>query len=213
MRRTFFSTTFFLLAAAAVSAQERAPFRAGQPDARKTAPQPESRAKIIDEIRSDLVDVIEKLNKNDAGAQTRIRQQRILKNIDKLLEQDDPPPSQNSNESSSSSSKPPPDRPPGQKPKPTGNSPAQAAEEKPLPKTPEPVRAEPKPSAANGQRESRPKTFAEWEKENARTGDGWELPPRVRRQMDAYSHDRFPPGYEDLLRAYYRALAESSRRE
>ena len=33
------------------------------------------------------------------------------------------------------------------------------------------------------------------------------------RTMEAFSRERFPQRYEDLLRAYYRNLAESDRRE
>jgi hypothetical protein len=39
------------------------------------------------------------------------------------------------------------------------------------------------------------------------------LPNRHRQQIDAASGDRFVPRYEDLLREYYRALADGGRRE
>jgi hypothetical protein len=40
-----------------------------------------------------------------------------------------------------------------------------------------------------------------------------ESPWRLNQRIDAASQGRFPPRYEELLREYYRALAESDRRE
>lgn len=43
--------------------------------------------------------------------------------------------------------------------------------------------------------------------------DVWgHLPAAKRQEMDAYSRERFMPRYEDILREYYRTIAERSRR-
>ena len=39
------------------------------------------------------------------------------------------------------------------------------------------------------------------------------LPESKRLEMDAYSRERFMPRYEDLLRQYYRTIAEQGRRK
>ena len=39
------------------------------------------------------------------------------------------------------------------------------------------------------------------------------LPQTKRLEMDAYSKERFMPKYEDLLRQYYRTIAEQGRRK
>ena len=41
----------------------------------------------------------------------------------------------------------------------------------------------------------------------------WHQEPRMRDQMDSMSRERFIRNYEELLRAYYRNLADSNRRE
>ena len=40
-----------------------------------------------------------------------------------------------------------------------------------------------------------------------------ELPLRRRLEMDAHSRERLMPRYEDILRRYYRSIAEQSRRD
>ena len=43
--------------------------------------------------------------------------------------------------------------------------------------------------------------------------DVWgHLPPSRRKEMDAFSRERFVPRYEEVLRQYYRSIAENSRR-
>jgi hypothetical protein len=39
------------------------------------------------------------------------------------------------------------------------------------------------------------------------------LPQNKRKEMDAFSGSRFMPRYEDLLRAYYRTIAEAGSKK
>ena len=45
------------------------------------------------------------------------------------------------------------------------------------------------------------------------SGQWGHLPENRRKEMDAFSKERFMPRYEELLRAYYRNIAEGARRK
>jgi hypothetical protein len=196
------------------------PYRfGGGPDAKKNGPAPENRAKLIEEIRSDFNDAVDKLNQNDPGAQTRARQERILANLKKLLENDDPPPPPSSS-NNSNSPKPinPPSDPTNPEPKPMTNDQTPSPLPRPQPKSSQNNTPEPKPMATDSstreQRESPPRTLEELQKARPDMKGYWPDPRRsALPEMDAIMRQRFPRGYEELLREYYRSLAESARRD
>jgi len=209
MRSVLMMSALIVLLGSAVMAREAAPFRAGSQPEKKITPQPIDRAKIVDEIKADLNDVVDQLNKNDPGAQTRAKQQRILKNLDRLLEPDDPPPptSSNSNNPPKPMS-PPPDSPSPEPKSSTANPPPAAPKVIPQPQAEKPAQVQAKSTNA----ESLPRTPEEMQKAKSESGRWGEYPPRLRPEMDAYARGRFIRNYEELLREYYRSLAEGNRR-
>jgi hypothetical protein len=213
MRRTFLLTPIFAgFLCVCASARETAPFGAAQgADGKK--PQADSRSEIIEELRADYNDVVDEFAKKNFDAQMRAKQQRIIDNLKRLVEDDDPPPNPNGNSAPENAPKSPPP-PSGSKANPPPVKPNPEKAPLPAPKNANGAPGEPKPPMAgqNGDRESPPRNIDELRKEMNKGGGHMDLPPRQREAMDAHARDRFLPRYEELLRAYYRTLAESSRR-
>ena len=172
-----------------------------------TAPA-QSPQKIIDQLKADYDKVLDRLNADDPGDETRRNQQRILEGIDELLRRKDPDPSKNS--SANSPPNPKGNREPSPK-QPVGNPKETAApvEQK------QPARPEPKPVAktqpAVGKEGNPPNTPEDLRKEMKTDGFWPSLPPRHRADMEAFGRERFIPAYQELLREYYRNLAQGSR--
>ena len=157
----------------------------------------ESRQKLIDEIRGDYENVLDQLSKADPGTDTRAKQKRILDNLDALLKQRNP------NQGARSSS--PPNPKGSSKPMPLEPTPSSTQGTA----DPKPVAVKPKPSGQEVDLSNTPNGVR-----NKLTGDNhWPtLPPRDRMEMEAFGRERFIRNYEELLRAYYRNLAENRRR-
>jgi hypothetical protein len=192
-----------LLLASAVLASARAE-TAQQPEPGQKA---ESRAKIVEQIQADYESVLGRLKKDDPGAVTRSQQQRILDGLDKLIEQQDPEPPRGA-------SNPPPPPPTGNsgekpmpQPMPSGSS--QAPKQQPD-KQPAPTASAPKQKQIGQQ--AAPAAPAEVRK-NREGSDGWRitLPPRHRTEIDSIPRDRLIRNYEEMLRAYYRNLADTNK--
>lgn len=206
-------TVLLIASALLTTARGATPFQAG--DAKKPEPSvpAPSKQKIIDDINADCVKVVDQLTKSDPGAATRAGQDRILENIDRLLKQQDPNPPKNSSQSPPSS--PPPPKNPSAKPPEANPS---AANPMPQPKAlPQQAKANadatPKKQPASGEPKSQgPNSLEEMKRE---TNDKkWPpLPPRMMQDIDAIGPARFIRNHEELLRAYYRRLAESSRKD
>ena len=144
----------------------------------------DSRRTIVKQVQDDLDSARAKLNQNDPGAETRRTQKRIVAGLDELIEQQNEHRGGNSS-SSAKKSKNAVDRPPAPQPAPASKQPVGRAE---LPSTPADLR----------------------QQKNA--SESWPgMPPRLRQEMDAFARERFIRNYEELLRAYYRTLAESGR--
>src|SRR6516162_9851495 len=113
------------------------PYQAGAGKKAVPSSPAESQKKIVEEIQADYEKVLERLNKADAGAQTRKNQKRILDNIDKLLQQQDP--NQGGANSKPSAGNPPKPMSPGpQEPKPVPHNPplhVEGKEQQPTPLT------------------------------------------------------------------------------
>ncbi|MSQ93281.1 MAG: hypothetical protein EXR98_01850 [Gemmataceae bacterium] len=169
-------------------ARTATPFRAGgSPDSKK--PAPDTPQKIIEELRLNFDRVGSDFEKQQPGAETRKAQQRILDGIDKLLEQDEPEPNKS--------------------------------------KTPPSAKNPPKPMEPIANPTPKPKNVADLAKSTGKTPSTPEdmrllqsdsgfwpnLPPRHRDQIDAHLRERFIRNYNEILREYYRALAESSPAE
>jgi hypothetical protein len=178
-------------------------FHAGSDKKPATPSSPEDRKKIIAEINADSEHAIDRLNQRDPGADTRARQQRIIENIDKLLNEQDPDPKGNSQ-------RPPPPKPMNPPPKPSGSDPGQ----KPMqakeqgPQSPMPPTAKPAGNSKSGQipkSSDNPNTQKE-------LGPWPYGRPGNRQEMDSIPRDGLIRNYEELLRAYYRNIADSSRK-
>lgn len=193
------------------------PYQAGAGNKTEPSAPPESTKKIVEEIQADYEKVVERLNTADPGAQTRKNQKRILDNIDKLLLQQDP--NQGGANSKPGADSPPKPMGPGpQEPKPmphTAPRPALGKEQQPAPlATPKgkSVAGNPITELGAGQRGEKANTFEEMNKE-AKGNDEWRLPRRLRQEMDTFARERFIRNYEETLRAYYRNIADGSRRK
>jgi hypothetical protein len=188
------------------------PYHAGAGKKTEPSAPQESTKKIVEEIQADYEKVLERLNRADAGAQTRQNQKRILDNIDKLLQQQDP------NQGGANSNPPKPMSPGPQEPKPMPhNLPrhVEGKEQQPTPlATPKGnnVAAKPKAEVGGSQRGEKATTLAEM-KQEAKGNEEWVLPRRLRQEMDTFARERFIRNYEETLRAYYRNIADGSRRK
>jgi hypothetical protein len=207
MFRTIVITASMLLAADA-SAREATVFRVGgRADAKKAAP--EDRAKVIERLRVEYGSVLERLNKNDPGTDTQGTQRHIAELLKKLLENDDPsPPSPPPPSPQSSPPKPPSDPPPAPKAPPM--NPPQDASNVPQPKpaAKQATTCEPRQDASGRVETSLAEMKKQWEKDGR-----WplQLPLRHLENIDVSGGGRFMPRYQELLREYYRTLAESNR--
>ncbi|HZZ82232.1 MAG TPA: hypothetical protein VFE62_27285 [Gemmataceae bacterium] len=161
---------------------------------------------VIRQLRDDFEEARARLQKDDSGQATRAAHRRIIEGIDKLLEEENP------------DNNPPAPPPPGAPPMPPPTDSSATPKQNPsAPKAPEQAKATPQPKSAPGT-ESTPQS---------RPGvDGKALPMRPemdgpwhplrklpREAVDAIGRERFPRGYEELLRAYYRSLAASRSEE
>ncbi len=191
---------FALLTSAHVSSA--VPCQAGASKKSDQAAPADSRQKIVEEINADCAKVVDHLSKSDPGAATRAGQDRILANIDRLLKQQDPSPPRNSSPPASSTPRRPMDEP---DPKPGADTP----KNQPKPAAPANPQKEPRVKATIGQGPSSIETL----KAEMRSEDWAKMPPRMRQAMDGVARERFIRNYEELLRAYYRNIAESSRRK
>jgi hypothetical protein len=193
------------------------PYQAGAGKKTEPSAPAESTKKIVEEIQADYEKVLERLNKADPGAQTRKNQKRILDNIDKLLQQQDPNQSGPNSEPSAGNPPKPMNRGP-QEPKPMPHDPPRHAEGKEQHATPPAtpkgnnVATKPKAEVGSSQRGEKANTYEEMNKE-AKGNDEWTLPRRLRQEMDAFARERFIRNYEETLRAYYRNIADGSRRK
>jgi hypothetical protein len=193
------------------------PYQAGAGTKTESTAPPESTKKIVEEIQADYEKVLERLNKADPGAQTRKNQKRILDNIDKLLQQQDPNQG-GANIKPGAGNPPMPMSPSPQESKPMPHNPprhVEGKEQQPTPlTTPKAnnVAAKPKAEVGGSQRGKEANTFEEM-KEEAKSNDEWRLPRRLRQEMDTFARERFIRNYEETLRAYYRNIADGSRRK
>jgi hypothetical protein len=172
----------------------------------------ESRKKIVEEIQADYEKVLERLNEADPGAETRKNQKRILDNIDKLLQQQHP--NQGGDNTKPGAGNPPKPMSPGrQGPKPMPHNPPRPVEGKQQQPTPlaTPTGNNVAAEVGGSQRGEKANTFAQMKE--AKGSDEWTLPRRLRQEMDTFARERFIRNYEETLRAYYRNIADGSRRK
>jgi hypothetical protein len=168
----------------------------GQAAQERPAPK---QADVVKELERDFDEARARLQKDDPGAKTRAAHRRIIAGLDELLKQED-------DNNSATPPAPPPALPPREPAPNEGNQPKEIKQPKenkqPMPRaTP---MAEPKSipeltPAPPGKGPERPEVGP----------DGPWDPRRQRQQepVDAVGRERFPPRYEELLRAYYRSLA------
>ena len=155
----------------------------------------DARKKIIAAIDADSAEAFERLHQNDPGAATRARMKRVADNIAELLKQQDPSPK------SPSSQSPPPPRPmDSDTPKPSAS---------PAPSQPKETRTQP---SVDSSKRGKSANGIEEMKQQMNNADWGKMPPRLRQEMEAIGRDRFIRNYEEMLRAYYRNIADSSRR-
>jgi hypothetical protein len=179
---------------------------------------------IVARIKKNLAESEERLEKKDPGKDTRNIQDKIVKDLDELIKQQKDQQNQSGSSSGSasksgksgkgSSGQNNSGKNTGGKNTGGKNSGASAGKEK-KPSTDKQAGnkgkgQDPKKTAggSKGQQGKGKNTIADLYK------DIWgHLPLSRRQEMDAYSRERFMPRYEDLLREYYRTIAEQNRRK
>ena len=191
-------------------------------------------AKLAERIASNGKSATDRLAMNDSGRDTQSLQNKILKDLDKLLNQPPPPPMGGDG----GGGMPPPmggEQPPpmgGQKPmgqgqpmpmggqKPMGGQPMPMGQSQPMPMGGQPMpmgqgqnaqqsAGGSKPGIAGATTPSKPPPLA---LEDRVTKDVWgHLPPQLRQKMNQYYHEQFMPRYAELLKQYYTELAEREK--
>jgi hypothetical protein len=157
------------------------------------------KADVVKQLQQDFDEARARLQKDGPGEKTRAVHRRIIEGLDKLLEQEDdkanPPASSNANPPQESSAKQDEQPKGSQRPMP-GVKPTPSSSAQPNSDGPSAPEIRPVPKGENG--------------EPSKVGPDSPWDPRRKRQqqaVDALGRERFPPRYEELLRAYYRSLA------
>jgi hypothetical protein len=162
------------------------------------------KADVVKQLQQDFDAARARLHKDDPGEQTRALHRRIIEGLDKLLEQED---DDSANPPASPNAKPP-----------QGSGPKESEQltekERPMPGSKPMPKAQANPDGPSAP-EIRPAPKAQSGKLPKVAADGPWHPIRDRRQeaVDAVGRERFPPRYEELLRAYYRSLAAGQGEE
>jgi hypothetical protein len=162
---------------------------------------PERPEDIVRRLHSEFEGTLDKLEKRDAGAATRDLQKKIVEDLEKLINQRD-----------NKSGKPAAGQDDAQKTKPSDPQASQKNSDS-LGKAPASDTA---PPGKPNQLQNAPKALGPAAGKNApkqslgRWGDlqKWEQP-----QADVYGGQRYMPKYEELLRQYYRVIAEEGLRK
>ena len=179
------------------------------------SPQPGATEKqrIVEELRGKYQSAVDELSKKNTGAEAVARQREIADLLKKLLEQNDPPPSDSPPSSppppSSDRADPPPTRtPPTPMPLPASEDSAKKQEAAP----PSAPKLQPTPTPAKSA--ALPPLVKPDDARKANL-DGWQIvmPRRHAQDVDAYARGRLMDRYEEILRQYYRTIAESDRRK
>lgn len=171
------------------------------PSTKKKSPSqdaPEPRERIIRRLHGEFEDALSNLEKQNTGKATRALQQKILEDLDRLI---DPPNNTNS---------PPPATQPDNPGAPKAPKTGEGAKMKAGPgaKSQEPGAALTTKKSAGNPTDTEQKNTPG----NLDNGEWGRRPPRVQQALDAYSSDRFMRRYEELLRQYYRGIAEEKVR-
>jgi hypothetical protein len=192
MLRSMHIAASLLLVIGVASAREALPFGGTKKaDA-------DDRGHIVERLRGKYQDVLDRLNKNEPGADTLAMQKEIAELLQRLLEQDEPP----------SAQAPPPVAKDAPKHR---SDPASNPAQKPAPQSAEKAATQ-RPNVQGLANEPSAKSLGEMKKQLQAEGN-WplKLPPRHRDYIEVSGGGRFMPRYEELLRAYYRRIAESHR--
>lgn len=186
MIRNYLATIALLALTAVLGHGEpsmRHSFDLGQAAPQKDDGPAEKRSEIVERIKANQERVRKLLGENNSGTETRKLQSQIADDLAKLLETPDDPGSD-------------PSRKAGAAPNP-GVQPNQPSKQAAAPE------AKPKAVGAEGRSQADAMRAG-------KAADGYwgELPAQTRKEIDAYPRDRLMPRYEELLRAYYRTIAE-----
>jgi hypothetical protein len=164
----------------------------------KDAP-PEQREQIIRRLHGEFEGALSNLEKQNTGTTTRALQQKILEDLDRLIDppntKDNPPPAKQPNNPEAPKS---PNT--GQGVKKNAGPSAKDQEASAAPSTNEKAAGKPTDAELKNTPGKRPDGF--WGERR------WQ----ERQALDAYSSDRFMRRYEELLRQYYRGIAEEKQR-
>jgi hypothetical protein len=189
---------------------------------------------LLARVAKNLEAAEDRLKNQDPGDHTQKLQDEVVKDLTELLKQQQKQQQQQQQQSASSSSsqskggtkggKKMSRRPKGAK----DNSSQQAkAGQQPKDGDPQPKKDPASGGAKNAGKDKKPgdasasKSGGGGKDSQAKGGatadlfrDVWgHLPEAKRLEMDAYSRERLMPAYEELLRQYYRAIAEQNRRK
>lgn len=204
-----------------------------EPDNKETEAEKDDPAKIADRIANNSKSAVDRLAMNDPGKETQNVQEKILRDIDKLLNQPPPPPMGGGG----GGGMPPPmsgDMPPpmggnqpmsqkpmgGQKPMPMGGNqpmpmPMGGNQPMPMPMGQQPMPMGQQPMGGNqpgiaGQ--TTPKQIIPLDDRVVKEVWG-HLPPNLRQKMNQYYQEQFMPRYSDMLKQYYAELAEREKKK
>lgn len=159
----------------------------------------ENREELLRRLHRAFGDTVDNLEKQDVGAGTRDLQKKIVEDLGKLIDppfgKPKPPPAAKSADNSKQA-------------KPKSANDGMLAKQDPLRPAKVSKPASPPAKVTGGLAappESSQKTL-----EEQRSSEEWgKLPLHVRQALDAYASDRFMRRYEEMLRQYFRGIAEA----
>lgn len=219
--------TFASLAVFSAAAQD--PAKEDDKDKKENVPQVDPKTKeIIDRLRKNLETTETRLKKDDPYEETRQLQRDIVKDLDELIKKQEENDKNSSSSSSSSRS--------SRRSQSSQNKTSQSDQSKSGQKKNPMDLKDPSAQKNAGKDEKQAKGDSKEGDKKDKSGKGGQgnakndskkekntiadlfkdiwghLPQTKRLEMDAYSKERFMPKYEDLLRQYYRTIAEQGRR-
>jgi hypothetical protein len=198
-----------------------------EPKPGETTPDDKTR-ELLARVARNMESSEDRLKNRDPGEKTRAIQDQIIKDLDELIRKAQEEKDQESKSQQSAGSSQGDPSKTSQDRRSKRNSSQQQAKPKPGAKKQDSQASQGQPAGGQGKsnKEKQSKGGSSMaggggnssaQKKNTIADlfrDVWgHLPEQKRQEMDAYSRERFMPRYDELLRQYYRTLAEQSRKK